>query len=163
MFFPAEDVLSAFTVELSGEEKTREAAKSLHPPSTDPERIFFTMEFLKRLPSAEEQRKILGKLMELSGINEATIGTFRWWDIMSKETWLFADVQRDGKTVTVSFSWREVEKGKDGGHRILASNGWARDTSVPGGWRHEIACGEYHDMVALFEAWLLRPLKPMPS
>jgi hypothetical protein len=141
----------------------RFAAEQLIPDQmTDRESIAHLINFLLKLPSAEEQEKILNRLIAAGARHHILVDNFNWWDIMSGELWLFADIHRDHTRIRVSFTWKAVHKGTPS-HMISQHKlNWARDTAAPDGWRFEFTFNEYHDMIGGFKAWLEQPLPPRP-
>lgn len=165
MHFSAREVLEVYSDDLVRErpEAIRKAAERLIPNSArDREAVVQLANFLLTLPPAEEQEKILNRLTEAASEKRADISNFRWWDIMTGEHWLFADVVREGQTVLVNFIWKNVEKGKSSRMSPQHAPVWARDSNAPGGWRFEFDFAEYHDMVGAFLAWFDKPLHPPP-
>lgn len=169
MFFPAHKVRHACARNLDDPPTFKKAVRDLIGTArVSPDYPLMLRHFLRRLPSAEDQGKILRRFRRIAERRHATIRGFAWWDLMAGERVLFARVTRAAKTgrkttVTVAFVWKKSEKGSASvAAKSLAKTGWVRDIGIPEGWRYEFEAPTYQTVKAQFQRWLATPLTIHP-
>lgn len=120
--------------------------------------------YLRSMPNAEEQEKILHTLAEAAREHGAATSNLRWWDISPGEHWLFADIRRNDVLVLVSFCWKTVKKGLvEMPLGQAAEVCWVFDKHTPRRARFLISQPEYHSLIAAYRKWLSEPLPPLPA
>jgi hypothetical protein len=170
MFFPAEKVLEAVRQRIDVTEAGRDLFRELFPPGSCAyaaqrrDDIDHAIKFILSLPSAIEQEKIFAKLREVSTKKNAAISDFRWWNIDHRERRIFATLERDGQTISISFLWNNVQKNRLSAIAPSWAGGrWITDKEAPKGFRFEFQHEEYHHTVAMYEKWLAEPIPLTPT
>jgi hypothetical protein len=107
MFYPAQDVLRACRAGLSDQRKQQRAAIALlgRQPII-PDAIDLLVHFLRSIPNAKDQRKILNRFQKITAEHGSTIRDLAWWDINPPERILTGTVTRDGVDIFACFMWK---------------------------------------------------------
>jgi hypothetical protein len=165
MYFPAEKILEATKKGVSDTNHGRDILCEVFPEIRGNGNLkTMALMLLKSLPTATEQEKILAKLTSLSLKAGARIQEFKWWYITTKEHWLFARIQRDGRDLPALFLWETVEKGRKSALPTpWSGTRWAKNSSEPITWRVQFQSPEYHTVVGIYERWLISPIGLNPD
>lgn len=110
--------------------------------------------WLKELPPAEEQAKIVNRLTEIAEGAGCVMADFRWWDIIPRDRILLARLAREGENIEVVFYWRRTDKTIHPSLMYSQSPTMLRDAGV---LRVTFEAPTYQEVKAQFKVWLARP------
>ncbi|MBI5654088.1 hypothetical protein HZC53_00310 [Candidatus Uhrbacteria bacterium] len=155
MFFPAELVHWACSKNLDDPQAFAEVGARLletaeRTTKDYPEAVRV---WLKELPPAEEQTKIVNRLNEIAREAACGLTDLRWWDIVRHDRILAARLQppHPGRVLEIMFMWRRTDKSVNPAMYFSPSPTVYRDFSPV---RINFEAPTYQEVKAQFKLWL---------
>jgi hypothetical protein len=110
--------------------------------------------WLKGLPPAEEQSKIVNRFSELAEQAGRRLVDLRWWDIMPHDRILLATLEQDGEQTEIVFYWRRTDKTMHPSLMYSQSPTMLREAGI---LRVTFEAPTYQEVKAQFATWLAKP------